>query len=125
MATKSPIRVSAAQLTGRSSERDILDSLLGAVRAGQSRALVIRGEPGAGKTALLEYLVEQASGCLVARAAGVQSEMELPFAGLHQLLAPLLERDHRLPVPQRDALRTAFGFSVGSAPDRFSSAWPS
>ena len=80
---------------------------------------MVRGEPGVGKTALLEYLVEQASGCRVARAAGVQSEMELAFAGLHQLCAPMLDRLERLPAPQRDALRTAFGVSPGSAPDRF------
>ena len=97
----------------------MLDRLIEAVRAGESRALVVRGEPGVGKTALLEYLVEQASGCRVVRAAGVQSEMELAFAGLHQLLAPMLDRLERLPVPQRDALRTAFGVSPGSAPDRF------
>ena len=81
--------------------------------------LVVRGEPGVGKTALLEYVAERASGCLVAQAAGVQSEMELAFAGLHQMLAPMLHRLERLPVPQRDALRTAFGISPGSAPDRF------
>ena len=80
---------------------------------------MVCGEPGVGKTALLEYLVEQASGCRVLRAAGVQSEMELAFAGLHQLLAPILDRVERLPGPQRDALRTAFGVSPGSAPDRF------
>ncbi|MDX6644094.1 MAG: hypothetical protein QOD76_2056 [Solirubrobacteraceae bacterium] len=107
------------ELTGRRSERDVLDRLLEAVRAGESRALVVRGEPGVGKTALLEYVVEQASGCLVARAAGVQSEMELAFAGLHQLLAPMVDRLERLPGPQRNALRTAFGISGGPAPDRF------
>jgi DNA-binding CsgD family transcriptional regulator/uncharacterized protein YuzE len=80
---------------------------------------VVRGEPGAGKTALLDYLVQQASGCRIVRVAGVQSEMELAFAGLHQLCAPLLDRLDRLPVPQRDALRTAFGLSRGPAPDRF------
>ena len=119
MATHSPIRGRAAELHGRRSERDALDRLIEAVRAGESRALVVRGEPGVGKTALLEYLVEQASGCRVARAAGVQSEMELAFAGLHQLFAPMLDRLERLPVPQRDALRTAFGLSPGPAPDRF------
>jgi predicted ATPase len=97
----------------------VLDRLIEAVRAGESRALVVRGEPGVGKTALLEYLVERASGCRVVGAAGVQSEMELAFAGVHQLLAPMLDRVERLPVPQRDALRTAFGVSGGSAPDRF------
>ena len=104
---------------GRRGERDVLDGLIEAVRGGESRALVVRGEPGVGKTALLDYLVEQASGCRVVRAAGVQSEMELAFAGLHQLLAPILDRLERLPAPQRDALRTAFGVSPGPAPDRF------
>jgi DNA-binding CsgD family transcriptional regulator len=97
----------------------VLDRLIEAVRAGESRALVVRGEPGVGKTALLEYIIEQASGCRVARAAGVQSEMELAFAALHQLCAPMLDRLERLPAPQRDALRTAFGVSPGPAPDRF------
>ena len=90
-----------------------------AVRGGESRALVVRGEPGVGKTALLEYVDGQASGFRVARAAGVQSEMELAFAGVHQLCAPMLDRLERLPVPQRDALRTALGISAGTAPDRF------
>jgi len=119
MATHPPLRGSAAELTGRRSERDLLDRLIEAVRAGQSRTLVVRGEPGVGKTALLDYIVEQASGCRVVRAAGIQSEMELAFAGLHQLLAPMLDGLERLPVPQRDALRTAFGISPGPAPDRF------
>ena len=119
MAELSPVRGRATALTGRRSETDVLDGLVEAVRGGESRALVVRGEPGVGKTALLEYMVEQASGCRVVRAAGVQSEMELAFAGLHQLLAPMLDRLERLPVPQRDALRTAFGVSPGSAPDRF------
>jgi DNA-binding CsgD family transcriptional regulator/tetratricopeptide (TPR) repeat protein len=89
------------------------------VRAGQGRALVVRGEPGVGKTALLDYLAERASRCLVARAAGVQSEMELAFAGLHQLCAPMLDHAESLPDPQREALRTAFGLSAGPVPDRF------
>src|SRR5689334_15997428 len=97
----------------------MLDRLVAAVRAGESRTLVVRGEPGVGKTALLEYLARQASGCRVVRAAGVQSEMELAFAVLHQLCAPVLDRLERLPAPQRDALRTAFGLSAGPAPDRF------
>ncbi len=107
------------ELTGRRAECDVLDRLAAAVRAGESRTLVVRGEPGVGKTALLEYLAGQASGCRVARAAGIQSEMELAFAVLHQLCAPMLDRLERLPVPQRDALRTAFGLSAGPAPDRF------
>jgi DNA-binding CsgD family transcriptional regulator len=119
MATETSIRGRPAELQGRRGERDVLDRFVAAVRAGESRALVVRGEPGVGKTALLEYLVDQASDCRVVRAAGVQSEMELAFAGLHQLLAPMLNRLERLPGPQRDALRTAFGVSSGSAPDRF------
>ena len=119
MATASWIRGRAMGLLGRRGEREVLDRLIDDVRAGQSRALVVRGEPGVGKTALLEYLVEQASGCRVVRAAGVQSEMELAYAGLHQLLAPVVDRLARLPVPQRDALRTAFGVSPGPTPDRF------
>ncbi|MFJ5305229.1 ATP-binding protein [Streptomyces sp. NPDC088350] len=109
----------AAELTGRHAECGGLDRLIGDVRSGGSRALVLHGEPGIGKTALLEYLTVRALGCRVVRAAGVQSEMELAFAGLHQLCAPLLDRLGHLPVPQRDALRTAFGMSEGSAPDRF------
>src|ERR1700694_2982381 len=108
-----------AQLTGRRSECERLDRLIEAVRAGESRALVVRGEPGVGKTALLDYVADHASGCLVARAAGVQSEMELAFAGVHQLCAPMLDHLERLPGPQRDALRTALGISAGTAPDRF------
>jgi DNA-binding CsgD family transcriptional regulator len=108
-----------AELIGRSAERDVLDRLVAAVRAGESRAVVVHGEPGVGKTALLEYLAGHASGCRVARAAGVQSEMELPFAGLHQLCGPMLDHLDRLPVPQRDALATAFGMRAGPAPDRF------
>jgi DNA-binding CsgD family transcriptional regulator len=80
---------------------------------------VVHGEPGVGKSVLLDYLSELAAGCQVARATGVQSEMELAFAGLHQLLAPMLDRVDDLPVPQRDALRTVFGMETGSAPDRF------
>ena len=80
---------------------------------------MVRGEPGVGKSALLDYLAGRASGCRVVRAAGVESEMELAFAGLHQLLAPALDRIDRLPGPQREALRTAFGLSAGPVPDRF------
>jgi DNA-binding CsgD family transcriptional regulator len=107
------------ELTGRRAECGVLDRLVAAVRAGESRALVVRGEPGVGKTALLEYLAGQASGCRVVRAVGVQSEMELAFAVLHQLCAPMLGRLERLPAPQRDALRIAFGLSAGPAADRF------
>src|SRR5262245_55875452 len=107
------------RLLGRHSECAALDQLVAAVRAGSSRALVLRGEPGIGKTALLEYLRGRASGCGVARATGVESEMELAFGGLHQLCAQLLDRLERLPGPQRDALDTAFGRRDGDAPDRF------
>src|SRR2546427_8015754 len=106
-------------LLDRRSEREVLDRLLEAVRQGESRVLVVRGEPGVGKSALLEYVAGQASGCRLARAAGVQSEMELAFAGLQQLCAPMLDRLERLPAPQRDALGTAFGLTGGAAPDRF------
>jgi hypothetical protein len=112
-------RRSPAPLRGRCREFDVLDRVLNAVRGGAGRALVVRGEPGVGKTALLDYLAEQASGCRVARAAGVESEMELAYAGLHQLLTPMLDRLERLPAPQCEALRTAFGLGPGSAPDRF------
>jgi DNA-binding CsgD family transcriptional regulator len=107
------------ELTGRRSECDVLDQLVAAVRAGESRTLLVRGEAGVGKTALLEYLAGRASGCQVRRAAGIQSEMELAFAALHQLCAPMLDRLDSLPAPQRDALRTAFGLRAGPAPDRF------
>jgi hypothetical protein len=106
-------------LADRRVERGALDRLVDAVRAGQSRALAVHGEPGAGKTALLDYLAGQAADCQVVRAAGVQSEMELAFAGLHQVCAPLLDRLEVLPVPQAEAVRTAFGMSAGPVPDRF------
>jgi hypothetical protein len=106
-------------LRGRREEFEALDGLLEAVRAGESRALVMRGEPGVGKSALLEEVALRASGCRVTRTSGVQSEMELAFAGLHQLCAPMLDRLGRLPAPQSDALATAFGLTDGVAPDRF------
>ena len=107
------------ELIDRDAERDTLKRLVAAVRAGESRALVVSGEAGVGKTALLDYLAGNASGCRVVRTAGYQSEMELAFAALHQLCAPLLDGLTRLPVPQRDALRIAFGMGSGPAPDRF------
>ena len=108
-------------LTDRLSERAAFGQLVEAVRAGESRALVVRGDPGVGKTVLLDHLAGQASGsgCRVARATGVQSEMELAFAGLHQLCASMLDCAERLPVPQRDALSTVFGLAAGPPPDRF------
>src|SRR5580692_7045966 len=107
------------RLRGRRGERETLDRLVASVRAGNGRALVVRGDAGAGKTALLDYLLERAWGCRAVRAAGVESEMDLPFAGLHQLCAPFLDRIERLPEPQRDALGTAFSLRGGDAPDRF------
>src|SRR5689334_13966431 len=118
MAMLSPVS-RATLLAGRRHERDVLDRFIDAVDAGESRALVLRGEPGVGKTALLEYVVEQAPGFRVVRAAGVQSEMELAYAGLHQLLASMLDRLDGLPAPQGEALRTAFGLASGRPPDRF------
>jgi DNA-binding CsgD family transcriptional regulator len=93
--------------------------LVGAIRRGESRSLVLRGEAGIGKTALLEYLVGSASDLTVVRGVGVESEMELAFASLHQLCGPLLDQRARLPAPQRRALETVFGLSDGAAPDRF------
>src|SRR5215469_9770560 len=111
--------VSGRRLLGRGSECAAMDQLVANVRAGLSRALVLRGEAGVGKSALLEYLVQHASGCGIARAAGVESEMEFAYAGLQQLCAPFLDRLERLPGPQRDALGIAFGLRDGGAPDRF------
>ena len=107
------------QLAGRGAEAARLDRLLADARAGRSAVLVLRGEPGIGKTALMGYAAERAAGFRVVRAAGVESEMELPFAGLHQLCRPILGGFGQLPPPQRDALGTAFGLSSGTQPDRF------
>jgi len=106
-------------LRGRRDECAALAALLQRIRAGTGSVLVLRGEAGIGKTALLEFVAEQASGCRVARASGVQAEMELAFAGLHHLCAPMFDGLHRLPAPQRGALRVAFGLQDGDPPDRF------
>src|SRR3954469_20072086 len=106
-------------LRGRARECALLDELVAAIRGSESRSLLLRGEPGIGKTALLEYLAESAPDVTVARAVGVESEMELAFASLHQLCAPMLDRRERLPGPQRKALEVVFGLSAGPAPDRF------
>ena len=119
MAADFTVRGGAMELIDRDAERDTLDRFVAAIRAGESQALVVSGEAGVGKTALLDYLAANASGCRIARTAGVQSEMELAFAALHQLCAPMLDGLQRLPPPQRDAVRTAFGMSSGPAPDRF------
>src|SRR6266481_5523928 len=106
-------------LRGRASKCVRLDGLLGAARRGDSGALVLRGEAGMGKTALLDYAAGQGEGCTVVRAVGVESEMELPFASLHQLCLPLLEGLAQLPPLQGDALRTAFGLGSSVRPDVF------
>jgi DNA-binding CsgD family transcriptional regulator len=110
---------SAGVLYGRRRECEALDRLLDGSRAGQSGVLVLSGEAGVGKTALLEYAMRSASHLTVLRTAGVQSEMELPFAALHQFCAPLLGLLDRLPGPQGDALQTTFGLNAGAVPDRF------
>src|SRR5437588_11556291 len=106
-------------LLGRGSEREVLDQLIDGARVGRSGVVVVRGEAGIGKTALLEYAIASASDLRVLRAVGVESEMELAFAALHQLCAPAVDRLERLPVPQRDALLTTFGLRAGPVPDRF------
>jgi DNA-binding CsgD family transcriptional regulator len=106
-------------LFGRTGELEILGRLIANVRGGQSAVLVVRGEPGIGKTELLRHLIAETSGFRVARVAGVESEMELPFAGLHQLCAPMLGRLGSLAEPQRSGLSVAFGLASGDSPDRF------
>jgi DNA-binding CsgD family transcriptional regulator len=107
------------ELRGRRRECEILDSHVEAARAGNSRTMVLRGEAGIGKTALLEYVAAHSKDCRIIRATGIESEMELPFAAVHQLYQPLLEGLEQLPAPQRIALETAFGLSSGQPPDRF------
>ena len=106
-------------LLGRQREREALDGLVEDLRSGRGWALVVRGEAGVGKSALLEYAAGTAPDMRVVRAVGVESEMELAFASLHQLCAPLLDRLERLSAPQHDALGIAFGLSAGPVPDRF------
>src|SRR5258707_13245724 len=110
-------------LLDRVDERAALGQLIDSARGGRSGALVVRGEPGVGKSALLDYAVGSSSGLRVARAAGVESEMELAYAAVQQLCAPMLDRLGRLPGPQRDALGVAFGLNAGDGPDRFL-VWP-
>ena len=104
---------------GRSRERQTLDGLLDRVRGGAGAALVLRGEAGIGKTALMRYCARQASGCRVVQFAGVESEMQLPFAALHQMCGPMLGAMSALPEPQEQALQVAFGLAAGAPPDRF------
>ncbi|MEU4767667.1 AAA family ATPase [Actinosynnema sp. NPDC023794] len=106
-------------LVGRESECALLDQTVAAVRTGESRVLVVHGAPGVGKSALLEHVESSATGMRALRAAGVESEMELAFATLHQLCAPLLDRLKNLPALQRDALETVFGMRAGTPPERF------
>jgi AAA ATPase domain len=109
----------STKLLGRRAECGMLDRLIDAVRSGESRALVLRGEPGAGKTALLDWVADQAGDMRVARVAGVQTEMGMGFAGLHQLLVPFLGGLQELPALQRLSLGSAFGLLDGPTPDRF------
>lgn len=107
------------RLRGRADECTVLRGLVSTARAGSSQVLVLRGEAGVGKTELLHYAVEQASGMRCVQVAGIQSDMELAFAGLQQLCAPLMVHVDELPEPQREALVVAFGRGVGPTPDRF------
>src|SRR5262245_59540641 len=106
-------------LRGRLNECGALDRLLTNVRAGQSQVLVVRGEPGVGKSALLEYVTQSATACRVLLTAGIEHEMELAYAGVHQLCTSILNRRDQLPDPQRDALETAFGLSAKPPSGRF------
>jgi hypothetical protein len=119
MTAHSGIGSPAAGLTGRRSEHDVLDRFVADVRAGQGRALVVRGGPGVGKTELLRHLIAEVPGFGVTQVTGVESEMELPYAGLYQLCAPMLGRLGSLADPQRRALSVAFGLASGESPDRF------
>ena len=114
-----PMNDGQAALFGRHNECLILDGVVAGARAGQSQVLVVRGEAGIGKTALLDYLETNAAGCRIARLAGAEAEMELAYAGLHRICSPFLDRLDRLPDPQRTALSIAFGLIGGDAPDRF------
>ena len=106
------------RLRGRAGECETLRGLISTARSGTGQVLVLRGEAGVGKTALLEYTSELAAGFRCVQVAGVQADMELAFAGLQQLCAPLLNYLDELPEPQREALNVAFGRGVGAAPDR-------
>ena len=113
-----PCGAGTGGLIGRRAECHTLDLLVQATRSGQSQVLVVHGEAGVGKTALLDDLNAQASGCRVLRVAGSQPDVKLAYAGLHQLCAPMLDQLEALAEPQRDALLTAFGMRTGS-PDQF------
>ena len=115
MVTRAP----GEKLRGRQREREVLDRALEATRDGQGTVLAVYGDPGVGKTALLEYAIEAASDFRIARAVGVEGEMELAFAALRQLCSPSLDLMDHLPDPQRDALKVAFGLSAGRPPNPF------
>ena len=119
MATSGLVPGATSVLRGRGTESALLEGIIVALRQGESRTLLLLGEAGIGKTALLEYLIQAASGLRVLRAVGVESEMELAYAGLHQLCTPILERVGRLPGPMGQALEIVFGLSEGPGPDRF------
>src|SRR3954454_16470244 len=108
-----------AGLRGRGSECALLDELVAAIRRGESQSLVLRGEAGIGKTALLEYLIASAPDATIVRAVGVQSDMELAYATLHQLCGPLLDRLESLPAPQRRAIEIGVGVRTGGGSGRF------
>ncbi|HSZ03708.1 MAG TPA: LuxR C-terminal-related transcriptional regulator [Solirubrobacteraceae bacterium] len=112
-------RPPGAQLLGRQREREVLGRLLDAARGGDGGVLIVHGEPGVGKTALLDWTVEEGRRVRILRTVGVEGEMELPFAALQQLCSPVLELAAGLPDPQRDALGVAFGLSAGQAPSPF------
>jgi hypothetical protein len=114
-----PVLSSGRRLLGREREREVLDRLLDGVRGGHGGVLVMRGDAGVGKTALLEYTVEAGRGFRIARTSGIEAEMELPFAVVQQLCSPFFELLERLPQPQHDALGVAFGLSIGPAPNAF------
>ncbi|HET6197179.1 MAG TPA: ATP-binding protein, partial [Acetobacteraceae bacterium] len=107
------------RLLGRRAECEFLDTVLADAVAGQSRVVVLRGDAGAGKSALLDYAMRRGCGWRIATAVGIESETEMAYGGLHQLCAPMLDRLDRLPGPQRSALATVFGLETGTAPDRF------
>jgi predicted ATPase len=115
----SPVRLPGRQLLGRERERAALDRLLEAATSGHGGVLVVRGEPGVGKTALLEYAIDAGQEFRFARTFGVESEMELPYAAAQQLCFPLLDLSEHLPEPQRDALGIAFGLRAGPTPNPF------
>jgi AAA ATPase domain len=118
-AASSPVRAPREHLLGRRREREVLDRLLDAARGGHGGVLVVHGEPGVGKTALLDYAVDAGRAFRAVRTLGVEQEIELPYAALQQLSSPRLELSKRLPATQRDALAVAFGLSAGPTPNPF------